>query len=255
MQPWYHARMKLEIVYQDEHFIAMNKPAGLLVHRSPIDKYETRFAIQMLRDQIGQRVYPAHRLDKPTSGILIFGLTSQAAANLHEQFSQGLTNKTYLAVVRGFTPDTLLIDHPVKAIDDPYDENHQQEAKPAITHLKTLDRYLIPIPVDKYPEGRYSLVQLNPETGRRHQLRYHMKHISHPIIGDAKYGKSSHNRFFQTHFLISRLLLAATQLQFIHPYTSKTVTIDATPGEDFLSLIEQLSTFTINSMAEVTDAH
>lgn len=247
--------MKLEIVYQDEHFIAMNKPAGLLVHRSPIDKYETRFAIQMLRDQIGRRVYPAHRLDKPTSGILIFGLTSQAAADLHEQFSQALTHKTYLAMVRGFTPDTLLIDHPVKAIDDPYDVAHQQEAKPAVTRLQTLGRYLIPLPVDKYPQGRYSLVQLHPETGRRHQLRYHMKHISHPIIGDAKYGKSSHNRFFHTHLHSSRLLLAATQLQFIHPYTGNKVSINATPGENFLAVIELLNSYKINNMAEVTDAH
>ena len=112
--------MSLQILYTDDHYIAINKPSGLLVHRSPIDKHETRFAVQMLRDQIGQRVFPVHRLDKPTSGILIFALSSQAANLLQLQFNNHSIRKTYLAVVRGFAPHRLSIQNPVKAQSDSY---------------------------------------------------------------------------------------------------------------------------------------
>lgn len=233
--------MKLEILYRDEHYIAINKPAGLLVHRSPIDRHETRFALQMLRDQIGQRVYPVHRLDKPTSGILLFGLTAEAASTLHQHFSDDSVQKNYLAIVRGFTPQHLLIDHPVKAVDDKYDTRSNDNAKESRTILHTLAQTELPFEVEKYPSSRYSLVSLSPITGRRHQLRYHMKHISHPIIGDAKYGRSGHNRFFHSQFGNNRLLLAATDLQFMHPYTQQAVKILAPLTEDFLQVVDALN--------------
>jgi tRNA pseudouridine65 synthase len=251
----YHTQMTLEIIFQDEHYIAINKPSGLLVHRSPIDRHETRFALQMLRDQIGQRVYPVHRLDKPTSGVLLFGLSSEAASTLHQHFSDDSVKKHYLAIVRGHTPDTLKIDHPVKAIDDKYDPLTNDNAKEALTLLTTLARCELPFAVDKYPVSRYSLVKLSPITGRRHQLRYHMKHISHPIIGDAKYGKSQHNRFFREHLQGSRLLLAATDLHFTHPFTHAPIHIQASPGNDFMQVVNAIGWQSLIANREIHRAH
>ena len=230
----------LEIIYRDEYYIAINKPAGLLVHRSNIDRHETRFAIQMLRNQIGHRVYPVHRLDKPTSGILLFGLDNESTSKMQQQFIDKRVSKTYIAIVRGFTPESLDIDHPVKAIADRY-EKTDISPKQAFTQLETLAQNEFDFCVDpKYPATRYSLVKLKPQTGRRHQLRYHMKHISHPIIGDAKYGKGIHNRYFKDTFHCNRLLLAATGLSFYHPYSGKSVEISSKPTTDFCNIVEQL---------------
>ncbi len=233
--------MKLEIIYQDNDYIAINKPSGLLVHRSPIDKHETRFVIQMLRNQIGQYVYPVHRLDKPTSGVLLFGLSQSAATEMQNRFASKNVSKTYVAIVRGYTPDTLLINHPVKSIKDKYDKNVDAAPKEAITQLTTLKQSEFDFVVDKkYTKSRYSLVKLQPATGRRHQLRYHMKHISHPIIGDAKYGKGLHNRFFKEQLNSSRLLLAACELSFTHPFTHEEIKISAKPTDDFMHTAENL---------------
>ncbi|NRB40496.1 MAG: pseudouridylate synthase [Pseudomonadales bacterium] len=233
--------MNLEIIYQDEHYIAINKPPGLLVHRSPIDQHETRFAIQLLRDQINQMVFPVHRLDKPTSGVLLFALNKpaliQAQALFHEK---NLIEKRYIAVVRGYSPEMLTIDHPVKAQIDkrhPDKRNHL----PGLTFLKTLANTEIQANIETYPSSRYSLVQLKPITGRRHQLRYHMKHISHPIIGDAKYGRGRHNRYFEQELGCKRLLLAATELTFTHPIKKTQVNIAADPGADFRKLCHTIN--------------
>lgn len=232
--------MSLEILYHDAHFVVINKPSGLLVHRSPIDRHETRFALQMLRDQIGQRVYPVHRLDKPTSGVLLFGLSAEAAHKAQQVMQADKVKKTYYAIVRGYTPEYLDIDHPVKTITDAYDDKTADSHKPARTLLKTLAHCEIPISVDKYPMSRYSLVQLQPITGRRHQLRYHLKHISHPIIGDAKYGKGNHNRMFQQAFGLKRLLLAATNIQLMHPFTQEALNIYAPLEDSFLTVMNAL---------------
>lgn len=247
--------MELEILYQDAQLVAINKPAGLLVHRSPIDRHETRFALQIVRNQIGQRVFPVHRLDKPTSGILVFGLQAEVAHALQQQMQLGEVSKTYQAIVRGHTPESLLIDHPVKAIDDKYDFEANDTAKEAQTRLRTIARCELPIGIDKYPSSRYSLVELLPVTGRRHQLRYHMKHISHPIIGDAKYGKGNHNRFFQQAFGCNRLLLAATSLSFRHPLTGKPVNIKASLDSSFNQILETLPWQHLDAADNLNHAH
>lgn len=229
----------LTIIWQDEHFIAIDKPSGLLVHRSSIDKYETRFALQLLRDQLQETIYPIHRLDKPTSGILLFAFTQEAASAMARLFELGEVHKQYLAVVRGTAPEYLEINHPVKAIKN---NKHEKAKTPkdGQTVLNCLATAELAIAVDKYPTSRYSLVQLNPKTGRRHQLRYHMKHISHPIIGDAKYGKSNHNRFFTNHFHCSRLLLAASRLSFTHPITQQNINLYCKPSGSFSNTCEKL---------------
>jgi len=228
------------LIYQDEHLVAVNKPSGLLVHRSPIDRHETRFALQMVRDQVGQHVYPVHRLDKPTSGVLLFGLSSQVASVLSGQFAQGSIQKHYLAVSRGYCPTDSVIDYSLREQLDRIADRDARKDKPAqaaVTHLKRLATVEIPIAVDRYPQSRYSLVALRPETGRRHQLRRHMKHIGHPIIGDAKHGKGVHNRFFQREYDCHRLLLACTGLQLRHPFSGKKIALLAELDAPFKRVI------------------
>jgi tRNA pseudouridine65 synthase len=235
---------QLPILYQDPYLIAIHKPSGLLVHRSPIDRHETRFAMQMVRDQIGQHVFPVHRLDKPTSGVLLFALSSEVARNLSEAFAEQQIDKRYLAVVRGFAPEAGSIDHPLKEkLDKIADKRRRQDkpAQPAITHFKRLATIELPYAVDRYPQSRYSLVEAKPETGRKHQIRRHLKHIGHPIIGDAKHGKGIHNRFFQQQFDCHRLLLACTAMRFKHPVNGEMIELKAAIGGDFLQLLERFN--------------
>jgi tRNA pseudouridine65 synthase len=232
------ASSPLPLLYRDPWLVAINKPAGLLVHRSPIDRHETRFALQLLRDQLGQRVFPLHRLDKPTSGVLLFALTPEVARLGGEAFYQQQVEKTYLALVRGYGPQEQLIDHPLREEDLPpgAQESPAQEAQ---TRVRCLARVELPVAVDKYPQSRYSLMECHPLTGRRHQIRRHLKHISHPIIGDAKHGKGAHNRYFQQAYGAGRLLLAATRIQLSHPVHGEPLCIDAPLDEVFSRLIRQ----------------
>lgn len=232
----------LPVLYRDAQIVVIDKPANLLVHRSEIDRHETRFAIQLLRDQIGQKVWPAHRLDRGTSGVLLFGLSPEIAGALGRQFAAGTVGKRYLAVVRGHPPASGSIDHPLTRQRDDYEfqgEHCSQEAQPALTHFRRLATIELPVAIDRYPSSRYALLELNPESGRKHQLRRHLKHIAHPIIGDATYGKGRHNRFFAEQFGCRRLLLACTQLSFSHPADGRTLTVDAPPGGEFAALLER----------------
>lgn len=220
----------LEILYQDKYMVAINKPSGLLVHRSPIDKHETRFALQEVRDQIGQYVYPVHRLDKPTSGVLIFALNKEVAQILSEDFRENRVKKEYIAVVRGYVAPEGLIDHPLKQMLDSKAEKEKgisKEEKEAQTLYERLATIELPYAVSRYPVARYSLVKLKPQTGRKHQLRRHMKHIHHHMIGDTKHGRGEHNTLFRKEFDCHRLLLHARNMQLIHPVTLKSVMITA----------------------------
>lgn len=235
--------MTLTILYQDEHCIAVDKTAGLLLHRSYVDRYETQFALQIVRDQIGQRVYPVHRLDRPTSGILLFALHQEAARLFSELFQQQQVEKTYHAVVRGFMHQGGLLDYALKEPVDPHSPYAEQEqdkaAQSAQTSYHPLQQLEVMQPVGRYASARYTLLQLNPHTGRRHQLRRHMKHLFHPIIGDTSYGDGKHNQFFRDYFSINRLLLMAKQLDFSHPYSGEKIKIECPYDEDFSRLLEQ----------------
>jgi len=183
----------LPILYRDDWLIAIHKPAGLLVHRSALDRHETRFALQMLRDQIGRQVFPVHRLDKGTSGVLLFALDREVGRVLNGQFERGEVAKTYLAVVRGHPPEAGEIDHPlVRMADEHAGIVASAAAQPALTRYCRLATVELPYRVDRYPSSRYALLELEPLTGRWHQLRRHLKHIAHPIIGDATHGKGRH---------------------------------------------------------------
>ncbi len=231
----------LEVIFVDDHIIAINKPPGLLTHRSAIDRHETRFALQLLRDQIGRRVFPVHRLDKPTSGVLLFALNSPCARLLSTQLAARQVTKQYLAVVRGYCPEQGLIHHGLREKLDKMTDGRALVNKPpqqAQTQFQRLATVELAVEVDRYPKTRYSLVQLHPKTGRRHQLRRHMKHIGHPIIGDSTHGKGVHNRFFADRYRCQRLLLACTTMALQHPITGQTLMLSAAPGDDFLQLLK-----------------
>ncbi len=231
----------LPILYQDSQLVAVNKPSGLLVHRSLIDRHETRFAVQMLRNQLGQKVYPLHRLDKPTSGVLLFALDAATARLAGEQFQAGAVQKTYLALVRGYTSAAGVIDYPLREeLDEVADAkaDHNKPAQPAITHYRSLEAFELPFAQGKHPTSRYTLLELTPETGRKHQLRRHLKHIFHPIVGDTTHGDGKHNQLFREQFGCGRLLLHAARLVFVHPLTGAAVQIDAPLPDDFKCVLE-----------------
>jgi tRNA pseudouridine65 synthase len=230
----------LPILYRDAQVVVIDKPSGLLVHRSPIDRHERRFAVQMLRDQLGQRVYPAHRLDKGTSGALAFALDREAGSALATQFATGEVRKRYLAIVRGWPEPSGLIDYPLEPVADDVLGPQGGGPREAQSTYRTLATVELPLRVDRYPTSRYALVELEPLTGRRHQLRRHLSHLSHPIVGDSTYGKGRHNRLFREHFGSHRLLLACTQLAFRHPATGTPIVVDAPLAPEFADVVRQL---------------
>lgn len=226
---------KLEILYQDEHLVAVNKPSGLLVHKSWVAKDAKVFALQLVRDQIGQFVYPIHRLDRPTSGVLLFALNSEMAKQAAENWPNA--QKVYWAVVRGHLKEAIEVDHALKGMAD-YGQciETQQEAQ---TAFKPLGETELEVAIDKYPQSRYSWVEATPKQGRTHQIRRHLKHLSHPIIGDARYGKGKHNRYFADHLNAGRLLLHARTLTITHPVTQTPLTIEAQLDETMRGLFNR----------------
>lgn len=215
----------LEIIYQDEHIVAINKPHGLLVHQSPIARDAEEFALQLLRDQIGQTVYPAHRLDRKTSGVLIFSLDKPTDRLMQQAFQNRKVDKKYLAILRGFSPAAAIIDYPLKK------EDGTEQA--AVTHFKTLQQFELDISSGKHPTSRYSLVEANPETGRMHQLRRHFAHIFHPIIGDRPHGCNKQNKFWLERFQMNTMLLHASETTFFHPHTGEVLSIKAGISSEF----------------------
>ncbi|RUM92616.1 MAG: tRNA pseudouridine(65) synthase TruC [Thiomicrospira sp.] len=235
---------QFKILYQDDCLVAVHKPAGLLVHRSPIDRHETRFAVQMTRDQINQKVYPLHRLDKATSGLLLFALDSNTARLMGQQFEEHTIQKHYLAICRGWTAEHGEIDHALKHKLDKLGDRHAQTNKPpqeALTNYERLATTEVMYKMGRFDSQRYSLVKLMPKTGRKHQLRRHLNHISHPIIGDVKYGDRHHNHFFNTWLGQHRLYLAATSLTFNHPKTNQQMTLNAPLESSYQKAIQHLN--------------
>lgn len=227
----------LPILHQDEHIIAINKPAGMLVHRSWLDKHETKFVMQTLRDQIGQLVYPVHRLDRPTSGVLLFALNSQVANTLALQFEEHTIEKTYWAIVRGVIDEVGQIDYALKPrldkIADKFADS-DKPAQPALTDYQRLASVELPfVSCKRFETSRYSLVELRPKTGRKHQLRRHMKHIFHPIVGDTTYGDKVQNRAVLANIGTKRLMLHARSLSFMHPVLNEKITVTAEVDDEF----------------------
>ena len=234
----------LEIVYQDEYFVAVNKPAGMLVHRSWLDKNETQFVMQTLRDQIGQHVFPLHRLDRPTSGVLIFALSSEVASQVMPMFANHEMEKTYHAIVRGWILESGRLDYPLKVELDKIADKHasqEKEAQEAITDYQPLAQVEIPHSTGRFPTTRYCLMEMKPLTGRKHQLRRHMAHLRHPIVGDTTHGDGKHNKLFREVYDSHRLLLHASSLKFVHPFTQQEIIIEAGLDETWQKLCEEFA--------------
>lgn len=224
---------EVDIIFEDDAIVAVNKPPGILVHRSKVSSRRELAMLQVVRDHLSQRVFAVHRLDRATSGVLLFAKTQAAASFLGQQFQEKSVGKAYEAIVRGW-PESQRIDYPLQRLDN----GQSQQAQ---TELEVLGRALVPIASDRYPESRYARVRLTPETGRRHQLRRHLKHIHHPIIGDSCYGHGVHNRIFREHFACNRLLLHSSQLKLTHP-NGQSLLLEAPHEESFARL---LSLFTL----------
>lgn len=242
----------LSVLYRDEYLLIVHKPAGLLVHRSPIDRHETEFALQYARAlNDGEHVYPVHRLDRPTSGILVFARDSDTARTLGLAMMAGDVAKTYLAMVRGWPPEQGEIDYPLR--EEPEDrrlKGIEQPVRNALTHYRTLATTEIPVEIEKYLTSRYAVVELTPKTGRKHQLRRHMKHINHPMIGDANHGRGRHNRYFAERFGEGRLMLAATMMAFRHPVSGEPLTVSAVPEASFLEVLSIFPGFDVRNHLE-----
>lgn len=237
----------LRILHRDDHLIAIDKPPGLLVHRTGLDAGETRFAVQLLRDQIGQPVWPVHRLDKGTSGVLLFALDAATARQMGSAFESGQgMRKTYHAIVRGWPADAGLIDHPLRRLPDDM-RTEREEVQEAQTRFATLERYELPLPYGGFPATRCALVELQPLTGRRHQLRRHMKHIAHPIIGDATHGKGPLNRAVAGYLGMQRLWLHASSQALRHPVSGAELRIKA--GEELEWAMWRSKAIAVNALS------
>ena len=206
----------LEILYQDEYIIAINKPSGLLVHKSFYARDASVFAVQELRNQIGQHVYPIHRLDRKTSGVLLFALDKESLKIMNDRFATREVEKKYLAILRGWSPEEMTIDYDLTN-DDGVKQN-------AITYFHRLQTTEIDLVYNNHPTSRYCLVEAIPETGRMHQLRKHFKHVFHPILGSRPHGCNKQNKLWLENFELKGMMLHAQQLVFNHPITNERIT-------------------------------
>jgi len=202
----------LPLLYTDEALVAVGKPSGMAVHRGW--SREKIVALTVVRDRLGRRVFPVHRLDRATSGVLVFALSPGMARRLQEQLEAGTACKRYLALVRGIPPESGVIDHPVP-------RSPAGPRVPAVTTFRRLGTF-----------ERYALLEVSPQTGRLHQIRRHLKHISHPVIGDVRYGKGEHNRLFRARFGLHRLALHALELRLAHPEDGRPLHLFAPVPED-----------------------
>ncbi|MCO4758950.1 MAG: tRNA pseudouridine(65) synthase TruC [Oceanospirillaceae bacterium] len=221
---------ELDILFEDDNLIAVNKPSGLLVHPSWIAPRGTPNLTSMLREYLQGTAYTIHRLDRPTSGVIVFGKNKETAQKMNQKFADREVQKTYLCMTRGYTPEGDVIDYALKEkLDKLADKmsNPDKPAQEAVSEYRRLGTVELPMAVGRYDVSRYSLVEVKPKTGRKHQIRRHMKHISHPLIGDTKHGDGRHNKAFRDHFDLDRLLLMAIELSFRHPESGELLTIKA----------------------------
>ncbi len=227
------AEPALRILYQDESCVVVDKPSGVIVHRGWAN--DDRDLLRMTRDALGRYVYPIHRLDRGASGAVLFGLNELATRELNRGFAEGATRKRYLALTRGHPLEHGLIDNPVPRAPG--------EARvPAQTEYFRIGAF-----------QRYALVVALPKTGRLHQIRRHLKHVSCPLIGDVRYGKGEHNRWFREHYGFDRLALHAAALRFAHPVTGLLLTVRAPLTGSFADCLEALSLWTCATAAIAGD--
>lgn len=229
------AKAPLQILYEDEHLLAVNKPAMLLVHRSAIASAETDFLIDRLRAQLGSNPFLIHRLDRATSGVVLLAKSHEIAGELGKQFMGRTLSKHYLAVVRGWPEPEGIIDYALPDVRD------TSPRKPAYTSYRRLATVEVPLELSRYPQQRYALVEVQPKTGRYRQIRKHFHHISHHIIGDTSHGRGDHNRLFRIHYATHRMLLHAWRLDFLHPCGAAPMHIEAPLDVSWTRILERFA--------------
>lgn len=230
--------MELEILYQDEYFVAVNKPHGLLVHKTSIAEEQNNFALQILRDQLNKYLYPIHRLDRKTSGILLFAFDKETAKQLQETLQKEETVKQYYAIVRGYFPEKENVDHALT--------NYKGKVQEAQTYFECLTQTEIDLPNGKFNTARYSLVACYPKTGRMHQIRKHLNHLRHPIIGDRPHGCNKQNRILLEKFGLTEMMLHSRSLTLFHPRSKQQICIEASFSATFLKMAEALKISLLN---------
>ena len=213
------------VLYRDSWLCAIDKPCDLMVHFSRLGT-DRQFVVQLLRDQIGQKVWPVHRLDRATSGVLLFALDRDTASAVGKQFMAQKVVKRYLAVARGWVEEEGEIDHPLRK------HKTSEDGQPSLTRYRRLATAELPFAMGEHDTVRYSLVEVFPKSGRRHQIRRHFKHVFHPLIGDTTYGEGRHNRLFRQHFASHRLLLHASGLELTHPVDGTRLRLEAPPDKE-----------------------
>lgn len=228
----------IQSLYEDKQYAVVYKEDGLLVHRTELSNRETTFVVQLARDFYGRKVWPIYRLDRGTSGALLLAFSSEAVSRIATEADT--IQKRYIALVRGFTEGEFIIDHPLKPPVDPYLRTQKTQAQEAITAFKSLANTEVNIPYENFPSLRLSLVQLELLTGRRHQIRRHLKWISHPIIGDSTYGKGPLNRQLAEYFGVNRMYLHCEKIEFTNPYTGERIKVDSPLQGAFKTVLEKL---------------
>lgn len=228
--------MNIEILYEDDYILCVSKPNNIVVHHAHHSRNVADEAslLQLIKEQCGLKTFPIHRLDRKTSGIILLAKKSEYVADFQALFTNNEIQKTYFGIVRGHAPETKIIDTPVKGRD----ANVHKDAE---THLSTKKTVIVDIPVKPYDSSRYSLVQLLPKTGRLHQLRIHMNKISHPLIGDPKYGDKNHNMMFVEKFNCENLFLHAHSLEFVHPHSDDKLIITADFPDDWKKIFNEFN--------------
>ena len=213
----------IELLFVDAHVVVANKPSGLLVHRGLDDDDDV--AMFRVRNAVGQHVHPLHRLDRGTSGALLFARSREVAATMSRAFEEGRVDKRYLALVRGTPPESGTIDYAI-----PKDDGGPRVA--AVTRFRRIARSTV---------DRCSLVVAMPETGRLHQVRRHLRHIDHPLVGDVRHGSGEINRRYRAEYALHRLALHASFVAFEHPVTAERVEVTAPVPEDLAGPLARLA--------------
>ncbi len=221
------------ILHCDEHIVVVNKPAGIPVHRSRLVNDGDVYLIDQVRALVDGPLHLIHRLDRATSGVLLIGRNAEVAGTLGRQFMQREVEKTYLAVCRGWPEEVGELDYALPGVRE------NSDRKPALTRWKRLATIEVPIAINRYPQQRYALVEVSPETGRYRQIRRHFAHLRHPLIGDTSHGRTEHNRLFKQYYNVHRLLLHAWRLQFDHPVEARRMHIEAPLDTEFGGLLQR----------------
>lgn len=218
----------IELIYKDGDLLAINKPCGLLVHKTKIAADADTSVLKILRKQLEQKLYTIHRLDRKTSGVLLFGLDKNIVQLVQKEFMEHRVEKKYMAIVRGFFPEKIEVNHALTN-----DRNKTQEANTFFQKIKQTE---LDIPFGKFQTSRYSLIEAFPKTGRQHQIRKHLNHLRHPIIGDRPHGCNKQNKLFKEKWNFTTMLLHAKTLKLIHPISKSPFSLEAPLSAEFLQM-------------------